>query len=144
MLTNQDFANTGAPDGAVDQGRFAGAREVLQDEFNCLGRYSDAKPAECRELKALLSDAHTKGQFKVPSLRNVAQRAPYMHQGQLATLGQVLDHYNRAPRAATGESELVPLGLSAEELKQLERFLGTLSAPLASDPEWLIAPEVTP
>ena len=40
--------------------------------------------------------------YKVPSLRNVAERAPYMHAGQFATLADVLDHYNRAPAAVTG------------------------------------------
>ena len=80
------------------------------------------------------------GQFKVPSLRNVAQRGPYMHAGQLATLADVLDHYNRAPAAAAGETELHPLGLDARELVQLERFLETLSAPLDTAPEWLSAP----
>ncbi len=66
--------------------------------------------------------------FKVPSLRNVAARAPYMHAGQMKTLAEVLDHYNRAPAAAAGESELEPLGLSAAELRELEAFLGALTS----------------
>jgi cytochrome c peroxidase len=52
-----------------------------------------------------------------------------MHAGQFATLREVLDHYNRAPKASTGHSELRPLGLSEKELGQLEAFLRTLSGP---------------
>ena len=66
--------------------------------------------------------------FKVPSLRNVAERAPYMHAGQFATLADVLDHYNRAPAAPAGQSELQPLDLEPAELRQLEAFLRTLSS----------------
>ena len=65
--------------------------------------------------------------YKVPSLRNVAERAPYMDAGQFATLTEALDHYNRAPGAATGHSELRPLRLKPVELRQLEAFLRTLS-----------------
>jgi len=143
-LTNHDFANTGvpaAPGGAEDAGRQGGAGEVLQDEFNCLGRYSDAPPEACRELRALHADGHTRGQLKVPSLRDVADRAPYMHAGQHRTLAEVIAHYDRAPAAVTGESELSPLGLDARERKDLEAFLGALSAPYETDERWLSAPE---
>lgn len=68
--------------------------------------------------------------YKVPSLRNVAERAPYMHAGQFATVADVLDHYNRAPATATGHGELRPLRLTAVELRQLEAFLRTLSGPV--------------
>jgi cytochrome c peroxidase len=50
-----------------------------------------------------------------------------MHAGQLRTMREVLDHYNRAPKAAVGHTELQPLGLSSAELRQLEAFLRTLS-----------------
>ena len=83
-----------------------------------------------------MTDEHTlERAYKVPSLRNVAERAPYMDAGQFATLAEVLDHYNRAPAAATGHSELRPLRLKPVELRQLEAFLRTLSGPVAlSDP----------
>ncbi|HET7131341.1 MAG TPA: hypothetical protein VFJ95_03800 [Gammaproteobacteria bacterium] len=57
----------------------------------------------------------------------MAARAPYMHAGQIATLGEVLDHYNRAPPASVGQSELEPLGLSAAQLRQIEAFLRALA-----------------
>ena len=78
-----------------------------------------------------MTGAHTLDRaYKVPSLRNVAERAPYMHAGQLATLSDVLDHYNRAPAAVAGHSELRPLRLRPVELRQLEAFLRTLSGPV--------------
>jgi cytochrome c peroxidase len=59
----------------------------------------------------------------------VAERAPYMDAGQFATLAQVLNHYNRAPSATTGHTELKPLRLKAAELRQLDAFLHALSGP---------------
>jgi cytochrome c peroxidase len=50
-------------------------------------------------------------QFRPPSLRGVADRPPYMHAGQFATLEEVLHHYNTAPEAPGGHSELEPLNL---------------------------------
>jgi cytochrome c peroxidase len=46
-----------------------------------------------------------------------------MHAGQFRTLEDVLDHYNRAPRAVVGRTELHPLGLARDELDALEAFL---------------------
>ena len=65
--------------------------------------------------------------YKTPSLRGVAERAPYMHAGQLATRAHVIDHYDRAPKSPMGHSELKPLELSANERRQIESFLRTLS-----------------
>ena len=133
LLTSNEFHNTGVPprrELPVGQGRLTGATAVLRDEFNCRSRWSDA-PARCAELEYIVTDAHTlDGAYKVPSLRNVAERAPYMDAGQFATLDEVLDHYNRAPAAATGHSELRPLRLKPGELRQLEAFLRTLSGPV--------------
>jgi cytochrome c peroxidase len=144
LLTNNDFHNTGVPARAelpVDTGRALGARQVLEDEFNCLSPYSDARAEDCAELRFLKIDDHQlERAFKPPTLRNVAEAAPYMHAGQFATLKEVLEHYNRAPAAPAGHSELEPLGLSERELEQLEAFLRSLSAPLATPAELLRLP----
>ena len=133
LFTSNEFHNTGVPprpELAIDHGRLAGATAVLSDEFNCRSRWSDAR-AQCAELEFIVTGEHTLDRaYKVPSLRNVADRAPYMDAGQFATLADVLDHYNRAPAAATGHSELRPLRLKAVELRQLEAFLRTLSGPI--------------
>jgi len=134
LFTSNEFHNTGVPpraELAIDHGRLAGATAVLSDEFNCRSRWSDARAPQCAELEFIVTGEHTLDRaYKVPSLRNVADRAPYMDAGQFATLADVLDHYNRAPAAATGHSELRPLRLKAVELRQLEAFLRTLSGPI--------------
>ncbi len=110
-----------------DLGRSIGRAQVLDDPFNCLGAYSDAGPGECAALKFLTpAGAGMTGAFKPPSSRGVADRAPYMHAGQITTLGAVLQHYDTAPIAPKGHSELSPLSLTADELAALEAFLGTL------------------
>ena len=101
---------------------------MLKDEFNCRSRWSDAR--ECPELEFLITGDHAlQRAYKVPSLRNVAERAPYMDAGQFATLAEALDHYNRAPSAPRGHTELKPLRLKAGERRQLEAFLHALSGP---------------
>ena len=126
LFTNSDFHNTGVPTPAnmpPDKGRTDGIRKVLSDEFNCFSRYSDAGPQDCAELRFL--DTKTEkyvGAFKTPTLRNVAERAPYMHAGQFATLKEVLEFYRRSKSHELNHGELTD-----EELSQLEAFLRTLS-----------------
>jgi cytochrome c peroxidase len=130
LLTNNEFHNTGVPVRAglpADSGRLAGADAVLRDEFNCRSRWSDSR-SKCPELEFLVTGDHVlERAFKVPSLRNVAERAPYMHAGQFSTLREVVEHYNRAPKAPAGHSELEPLRLNAQERRQIEAFLRSLS-----------------
>jgi cytochrome c peroxidase len=144
LFTNNDFHNTGIPsakDLPEDTGRAKGAAQVLGDEFNCLSRYSDAQPDQCAELNFLVAESDKlMRQFKPPSLRNVAQRGPYMDAGQFSTLEEVLHHYNTAPEAPAGHSELEPLHLSEEQIAQIIAFLKTLDSPINADPKWLTKP----
>lgn len=145
LFTDNHFHNTGVPavDGLPeDTGRALGARQVLEDEFNCLGPYSDAEPRDCTELRFMVAEGHElERAFRPPSLRNVAERPPYMHSGQFATLDDVLRHYNTAPESPAGHQELGPLHLSDTHLDQLEAFLRTLTGPLDAEERWLQAPE---
>jgi cytochrome c peroxidase len=143
LLTNNEFHNTGvisAPGDVPDKGRVDGVRQVLETPFNCLGPFSDAERDDCVELEFVATGPHLVGAMRTPSLRNLEGTEPYMHQGQLATLADVLRHYNDAPPAMIGHSELVPLGLDKRQLGQLEAFLGTLAAPIAADAKWLAPP----
>ena len=144
LFTNNDFHNTGIPPAQglpEDLGRSDGATQVIHDEFNCLTQYSDAKPEHCAELNFLVAeDDHLIRQFKPPSLRNVAERGPYMHAGQFTTLEEVLNHYNTAPEAPSGHSELEPLHLSQKQIQEIIAFLKTLDGPVNADPKWLVAP----
>lgn len=144
LLTDQHFHNTGVPPrdaSRPDRGRSVAVAKVQDDEFNCLGKYSDAPGDGCQELRFIASDdPGMEGAFKTPSLRNVANRAPYMHAGQFARLEDVVAHYVRSPKAATGHSELAhggsghaerqPIRLGDAEARDLVAFLKTLSGPL--------------
>jgi cytochrome c peroxidase len=145
LLTDNHFHNTGVPLPAAalpaDSGRATGARQAVAGEFACTSRYSDAKPDDCDELRFAVTEGEELVRaYKTPSLRNVAGRAPYMHAGQLSSLDEVVAHYDRAPRAPFGHSELKPLRLSAAERRRLVAFLSTLSGPLAAPPGFLAAP----
>lgn len=68
------------------------------------------------------------GAFKVPSLRNVALTAPYMHDGRLATLATVVAHYNQGGTGARNQDAAIqPLALTAEEQADLVAFLQALT-----------------
>jgi cytochrome c peroxidase len=81
--------------------------------------------------------AQDEGKFKAPSLRNVALRAPYMHDGHIATLEELVDHYdsdiqphqNLDPALRAGGPAGTPmrLHLSSEDKAALVAFLGTLT-----------------
>jgi cytochrome c peroxidase len=128
LLTDNDFHNIGVPRSA-DGGRIEGTAKVQADPFNCLGPYSDARPDQCMELAFMKTEGNElQGAFKTPSLRNVTARGPFMHAGQLATIDDVLSHYNAAPAATLGHSELTKLALTTEELAALAAFLKTLGS----------------
>ena len=144
LLTDQHFHNTGvAPRNPLtpNRGRGPAVARVQADPFNCLGPFSDAPPEACQELRFIAAgDPHMEGAFKTPSLRNVAERAPYMHAGQIATLEDVIAHYVAAPDAVVGHSELSragqrraerrPIALSAGEAADLAALLRSLSGPI--------------
>jgi cytochrome c peroxidase len=143
LLTNHEFHNTGVlsfPGEVPDKGRAAGVRQVLADPFNCRGEFSDATETSCAELDFARSGYEVLGAFRTPSLRNLEHTQPYMHKGQMFTLAEVLAHYNEAPSAMIGHNEAKPLELNTAELIQLEAFLMTLAAPLATDAAWLRPP----
>lgn len=130
LFTNNEFHNTGLlpyPGSLPDQGRGRIIDHILADPFNCKGRFSDAAPGTCLELRYMRRGVELIGAMRTPSLRNLAGTAPYMHRGQMATLAEVLAHYNNAPLALIGHNEATPLGLSGRQLRQLERFFGTLA-----------------
>ena len=96
---------------------YAGLREDV-------GRYAITKQAE------------DWGRFRTPTLREVSATAPYMHDGSLATLEDVVDFYDRGGGEGTKTSVLGPLGLSGQEKSDLVEFLKTLSgAPLSGAPD---------
>ncbi|MEA2984845.1 MAG: cytochrome c peroxidase [Alphaproteobacteria bacterium] len=66
--------------------------------------------------------------FKTPTLRDVARRAPYMHDGSVATLEQVIALYDRGGiERPSRSSKIIPLGLNEKEKSDLLAFLSTLN-----------------
>jgi cytochrome c peroxidase len=143
LFTNFEFHDTGVPDPSgtwQDAGRSAGTAAAMADAFNCHGAYSDAEQKDCTELNFIWTgDPRFRRGFKTPTLRNVSLTAPYMHNGIFGHLSHVLDHYNRAPKQPVGRSEVLPLGLSEQQLRALEAFLRTLDSPV-QDTRWLKPP----
>lgn len=67
--------------------------------------------------------------FKTPTLRNIAERAPYMHDGSLSTLAQVVDHYSgRFIRRPSLSDQITPLNISERDKADLIAFMKSLSS----------------
>ncbi|MGB8168609.1 MAG: cytochrome c peroxidase [Chthoniobacteraceae bacterium] len=134
-FSDGEFHNLGLPGALVDQGRFAGIMDVREDRFNGLGAFSDDRSPETNiKLRYLTVKPNHLGEFKTPTLRNVAQTAPYMHHGHFATLREVLDFYSELPGETVfghREETLQPRHFTEGEKADLEAFLHTLTgAPL--------------
>lgn len=137
LLSNGDFHNIGtgrfnaAPGEQLDFGRIFGVQAALINEFNCQGRYSDATRDGCQHLRFLNRGAlsHMQGAFRTPTLRNVPNTAPYFHDGRLASLRKVVQHYAIQPVATeSGQNELRAFPLTNQEIDQLTAFLNALIA----------------
>lgn len=150
-FTNDEFDKVGIPvygaDGMYDWGRYDGIKSMLASRFNRRSRHNDGT-ARSNAIStghvALSLEAY--GAFKVPGLRNVALTAPYMHDGSLRTLRDVVQHYSEIdavklhiaashphpepgeelpPRPA--ESVLRTLNLSERDIADLVAFLESLT-----------------
>ncbi len=146
-MTNRGFHNIGTASrnsASPDFGRMLGLQAVLMTEFNCRGRYSGRKSGRCDKMKFMnRTEIHgmMRGAFKVPSLRNVAATAPYMYNGRLATLHDVIQHYRQPPAThRQNMHELAPLDLTDREVEQLVAFMHTLTGDMATAPQWLQPP----
>ncbi len=132
LFTDYDFHNIHVPQPEglpPDDGRASAIVKVLTDEFNCLSPYSDAKPWQCRTIRFMSTDVFKyKNAFKTPTLRNVAERAPYMHAGQFSTLHDVLHFYRDMPEDER-PPDLEHGELTDQELVYIEEFLKSLSSP---------------
>jgi cytochrome c peroxidase len=109
-FTNGEFARSAAAGGRVDA-----IRRLKENPYNLLSRYNDdpSGPGAAATAKLAARPANA-GEFRVPGLRNVALTAPYMHDGSLANLREVLDVH-------------APVELSAREKADLVVFLRSLT-----------------
>ncbi len=118
--------------GRVDPGRYGGIKAVKSSRFNLLGPYNDDPGrSTAGPTQHVLLLHRNWGEFRVPSLRNVAETAPYMHDGSLATLADVMRHYSEIDEErlhTEGERRLRPLRLMPAEISDVVMFLRSLSA----------------
>jgi cytochrome c peroxidase len=103
------------------------------EEFHNLGVGMDAVQPDLGRFTVTKVEAH-KGAFKTPTLRDVARRPPYMHDGSLATLPEVVAFYNRGGTPnPTLSVTIQPLHLTAAEQQDLVAFLESLTGEVATD-----------
>jgi cytochrome c peroxidase len=95
------------------------------DSFHDIGLASP-DVGRAKQLPGVIKMKHA---FKTPNLREIARRGPYMHDGSVATLEAVMDHYNEGGIKRDSLSELIkPLGLSKQECADLVAFMKTLTS----------------
>lgn len=115
---------------AVD---FEGAARIDRELFNT-GLYdvdgTGAYPEPNTGAHAVTGDPDQMGHFRAPTLRNIAVTAPYMHDGSIETLEEVIrDHYQLGGRARSERTSplMVRFGMSDTEVEALIAFLETLT-----------------
>ena len=106
--------------------------------FNFAGNWRDSQGAT--GPASFADDGLDAGAVRVPTLRNIALTAPYMHDGRFATLDAVLDHYQRVgtlPDSVHGgrrDPRLKRFTLETSERADLEAFLNSLTGRAAGGP----------
>ncbi len=120
---------------------YQGSRDAIGLFYNT-GLYDlDGKyPADNPGLARHSGEGRDDGRFRVPSLRNAAVTAPYMHDGSLPTLAAVVDHYRQGGKHHPNQDERVrAFALSETERDDLIAFLESLT-----DEEFLRDPRFGP
>jgi cytochrome c peroxidase len=134
LLTDGLFHNTGigyqsletAMDGSPVPVEVAPG-EVIPFSRELIRSISEPRQADLGRLEITLNPAD-KWKYKTPSLRNVALTSPYMHDGSLRTLEEVVQFYSRGGAPHDGLDPLIePLHLKSEEIAALVAFLNSLT-----------------
>jgi cytochrome c peroxidase len=153
-LTDNKFHNIGVAQvfdeytPTVDEGRYEDIPALLRSQFNSMNMYSANPEAGAAKLaSAIPDDERTKGQFRTPSLLNVAETAPYFHNGSARTLEDVIWHYDIGggePGKFAGDMDpkMRQLRLSDTEVTDLIAFLRSLTGEPVPE-EWRAAPSAS-
>jgi cytochrome c peroxidase len=138
LLSDQKFHALGVPENPesfADPFRHISFRRF----FRTLGAPNAANFREDPGLYGVTKEKADWGKFRTPSLREVSRTAPYMHNGTLPNLEEVIAFYDRGGGQHPNKSPLVrPLGLTAGEKRALLEFLKSL----AGDPVVVERPEL--
>ena len=118
--------------GEADSGRQDGIRNLLASRYNLVGPYNDDPArAGARATREASGEAGTANAFRTPGLRQVTLTAPYMHDGSLATLCEVLSRHPADPGGSgdtdAGGSGAAHADFNAADRNNLVAFLGTLT-----------------
>jgi cytochrome c peroxidase len=140
-FSDQSFHNPGVPQTAsetaakVDSGRYEDLSRTLTNTFNGAGKYSDNKEVGMAKLAGIELTDDLKGLFRTQGLRHLPFTGPYMHNGSLLTIEDVVRFYNWGGGASdftgTKGHAMVPLHLTQQEENDLVEFLKTA---LTGDP----------
>lgn len=104
----------------------AGAN-FTDEQYHNLGVGMDAEEPDLGRY-VVTKEEKDKGAFKTPTLRNVTESAPYMHDGSQATLEEVMEWYNKGGHKNPWLSDkMKPLNLNKQELADLVAFMEALS-----------------
>lgn len=106
--------------------------ELAPDVFTLIERAAvesvGEPPASDLGRYEVTGDPADRWRFKTPTLRNVTLTAPYMHDGSLSTLREVVEFYNRGGHRHEGiDPAILPLGLDQGQIEDLVAFLGCLT-----------------
>ena len=102
---------------------------LADEKFHNLGIGMDAAEPDLGRF-AVTKDPKDKGAFKTPTVRNVALTAPYMHDGSLATLEEVVEWYDKGGHPNPNLSDKIkPLKLTAQEKADLVAFMRACTGP---------------
>lgn len=116
---------------AFDLGRAIGIQKRQVSPFRCdLQEDYRSNSESCREAKFLrVNDFETVGAFKTPTLRNLQDTAPYMHDGRFSDLGSVIRHYESHDDPAVGhrDESIQTFPLTYIQRRRLIMFLESLS-----------------
>jgi cytochrome c peroxidase len=136
-MTDSRFYNTGIPQAVglnappADNGRFDEIPKTLSNNFNTASKYSDDQELGKAKLIPLMQTEDLRGRFRTGMLRQIEMTGPYMHNGSLATLEDVVRFYNwgggSAGFAGTKSPGMVPLLLTDGEQADLVAFLHALT-----------------
>lgn len=137
-FSDGEFHNLQLPsqkDNPKNSGRFSAIPLIKSNVMNIIGLYSDATSMDhisTAKTRGLIQTQEQWAAFKTPTLRNVADTAPYMHDGSINSLAEVIDFYSTfSENPSTGghhsNALLTSIDLNAEEEKQLEAFLHSLT-----------------
>ncbi len=101
---------------------------TLEYENNGLDQVNDLDRFKDKGRGAITEQRYQNGKFRVPTLRNIARTAPYMHDGRFETLAEVVEHYNEGGHFSENVSPNIrKLHLSDRDKADLIAFLGTLT-----------------